>query len=124
MNDDSVLRVYLFNIGAGDHIMLEFPDGSLGIIDFYFQANPLGLSEVPALTYLRHLRDEKKRRSDDKPIVINFLCISHADLDHLTGLDELLEFVETPDNNTHLENLWLFGRTEIENCSNGILDKN
>jgi hypothetical protein len=109
-NIQNGLSVYVFNIGAGDHIMLEFPDKSLGIIDSFYQGNHLNLKEVPALTYLKYLRKNK----DKDPIVIAFICISHADTDHLTGLEALFDFIQQEKNNVVVENLWLFGGMDLD----------
>src|SRR5947209_4288791 len=94
------LKVYLFNVGQGDHILLELPNGKYGIIDFYFEA-AVGLREPPALTYLESVR----RRNPEKPITISFICISHADYDHIKGVDTFLRAVA--ENGIDVENFWL-----------------
>ena len=115
------LNVYVFNIGAGDHLLLEFPDGTLGIIDSFFQTSHLNLKEVPGLTYLKSLVAGKKKANDASPVVISFLCISHADLDHLTGLDMMLDFIEYPKNNITVENLWLFGGIDLDEYTSEVM---
>jgi beta-lactamase superfamily II metal-dependent hydrolase len=109
MIQQNSLKVYLFNVGAGDHIMLEFPDGSLGIIDsFYTHANLL-LQEPPALTYLKYLVAKEKKKTAPEKVVISFLCISHADIDHVKEIDKLFQFIIKESAYVVLENLWLFG---------------
>jgi beta-lactamase superfamily II metal-dependent hydrolase len=112
--NETALKVYVFNIGSGDHIMLEFPDGSLGIIDSFYQSSHLELKEAPALAFLRKRLEDKQLRGDSSPLIINFLCISHADTDHLKGLEGLLSLIREAKKRIRLENLWLFG-SDIEN---------
>lgn len=123
MTKDRSLKVYVFNAGAGDHILLEFPDGSLGIIDCFFQVSDLNLQELPALTYLKHLQQRRKQNNEKGPLPIAFLCLSHADMDHLTGLDTLLDFIQKEENNIELENLWLFGGKDIEEYIRQLIEQ-
>ena len=94
------LKVYLFNVGQGDHILLELPNGEYGIIDFYFEG-AVGLKEPPALTYLENV----KRQNPRKQITVAFICISHPDFDHVKGADTFLHWAR--DNNVTIENFWL-----------------
>jgi len=94
------LKVYLFNVGQGDHVLLEFPNGHYGIIDFYFEGT-LGLKEPPALTYLENV----KRLHPENQIVIAFICISHTDFDHVKGIDTFLKWAE--ENEIRIDNFWL-----------------
>jgi beta-lactamase superfamily II metal-dependent hydrolase len=101
------LTVYLFNVGQGDHILLELPNGEFGIIDFYYEIS-LGWKKPPALTYLDYL----KSRDPSRKIVISFICISHPDRDHLKGIDYFLEWIKR--NEIELKRFWLFAGGDFE----------
>lgn len=94
------LKVYLFNVGQGDHILLELPNGEYGIIDFYYEGQ-VGLKEPPALTYLENVQ----LRNPKKTIVISFICLSHPDFDHVKGVDTFLKWVEEKE--IKVKNFWL-----------------
>lgn len=111
MTRDGQLTVYLFNVGQGDHILLELPNGEYGIIDFYYEGT-LGLREPPSLTYLENLR----RLHPEKPITISFLCISHPDYDHVKGVDSFLDWAEQ--NAVVINNIWLPPGREIGELCN------
>lgn len=85
---ESSLKVFIFNVGAGDNLLLQLPNGEFGLIDFYYDSKQLGLGEPPSLTYLRNYASE----NNQKP-VISFVCISHADSDHMKGVDYFRDWV-------------------------------
>lgn len=131
MNDGS-LKVYMFNVGAGDHIMLEFPDGSLGIIDSFYTFENLKLQEPPALTYLKYRVAKERLKEQPGKVVISFLCLSHADIDHVKEINLLFSFILREHDIVVLENFWLFGgysdtitqyKGEIESIRRRILEK-
>lgn len=103
-----VLKVKLFNVGQGDHILLELPNGEFGIIDSYYDEN-LGWNEMPSLLYLKSLE-----KSD---IIISFLCISHPDYDHTKGLNSFFKWIL--DEKILIRNIWMFSG---ESLSNVIID--
>ncbi len=94
------MRVHLFNVGQGDHILIELPNGEFGIIDFYYES-PMG--EPPALTYLAHLA-----RTRQQPPVISFICVSHPDKDHTLGIDKLLDWASDRKSKIDVKNFWSF----------------
>lgn len=94
------LKVHLFNVGQGDHIMMELPNGEVGIIDFYYE---YPLEEPPTLAYLAHLERTQKQ----KP-VISFIHVSHPDNDHILGVDKFLEWVSNPERKITVKNFWSF----------------
>lgn len=101
------LKVYLFNVGQGEHILLELPNGEYGIIDFYFEGE-FGWKEPPALTYLESV----KRAEPKKTIVISFICLSHPDYDHMKGVDTFLSWVERE--KIKVRHLWLFAGSNFD----------
>jgi beta-lactamase superfamily II metal-dependent hydrolase len=101
------LTVYLFNVGQGDHILIELPNGEFGIIDFYYEKK-LGWLEPPALTYLEHLRSSNPARK----IVIAFICISHPDHDHIKGIEFFLGWVKR--NGIKVRKFWMFAGGDFE----------
>lgn len=102
------LTVYLFNVGQGDHILLQLPNGEYGIIDFHYGS---ALTAPPALGYLQHLRRKLDKRT---PIVISFICLSHPDYDHVKGVKALLDWVKDKRNNVELKKLWMWPSTILE----------
>jgi beta-lactamase superfamily II metal-dependent hydrolase len=98
------LKVYLFNVGQGDHLLLELPDGKFGIIDSYYEAKKNigrdGNSEQPALTHLKHLKER------GAPVVISFICISHPDRDHTKEIQKIFDWITQ--NDIKVESLWLY----------------
>jgi beta-lactamase superfamily II metal-dependent hydrolase len=114
------LKVYLFNVGAGDHILIEFPDSSIGIIDSFFSSDKLYLQEPPAVTYLKYRIAEKKKSNQNEKIQIAFLCLSHADHDHIKGINALFNLLIEEDENIELENLLLFGGIDFDSYKEEI----
>jgi beta-lactamase superfamily II metal-dependent hydrolase len=112
----SSLRVYLFNVGQGDHIMLKFPTGEYGIIDFHFDGNNIGTCP-PVLTYFKKLKDELTPAEFQK-ITIAFFCISHTDKDHVKGIVKTIKWF--CDNGVYIRDIWL-GATRDEQQLYGVL---
>lgn len=106
--DERCLTVYLFNVGQGDHMLLELPNGEYGIIDFFYGS---GLAAPPALGYLEELRRQRGRGKSKTPIVLSFICLSHPDYDHVKGVETLLDWVEDKKNGVQLNNLWMWSGT-------------
>jgi beta-lactamase superfamily II metal-dependent hydrolase len=98
------LKTYLFNVGQGDHLLLELPNGEFGVIDFYYEGPHL--EEPPALTYLKYLKHLGKE------IVISFICVTHPDNDHIKGIGEFLGWIL--DNNIKVRHLWLFAGNDFD----------
>lgn len=70
------LKIKIFNVGHGDCILLEFPNGELGLIDSQI---PRGLKSCPAIELI-----EKKKH-------LKFLCLTHPHSDHFRGMLQILE---------------------------------
>ncbi|MEO1384683.1 MAG: hypothetical protein AAFV78_15780, partial [Bacteroidota bacterium] len=82
------LRIIVFNVGNGDHILVQLPDKRFGIIDCFKGYNSSKhhnprFEELPALTYLKAYRENNPDTS------LAFLHISHPDADHIKGFGEL-----------------------------------
>ncbi len=97
-------RLYMFNVGQGDHFLLKLPDGSYGILDFFYDKR--NQHECPGLTYLKAL---KKNLPKDK-IRVKFIYVSHPDIDHIKGLKSTLEWLNT--NDIPVENFWCFSESD------------
>jgi|GEM_PF-3445261 len=105
------MEVYLFNVGQGDHILLKFPGGQYGIIDFYYDASNK-MPEPPALSYFRDLKRKLPKEEFDQ-IVIAFLCVSHVDLDHVKGISKMVNWLVKE--GVLIEDIWMgAARTEEE----------
>lgn len=106
MASSKPLKVFQFNVGAGDHMLLELPNGEYGIIDFHYSSQ-LNLCKPPAVYYLRHLI----RANKGKKVVIAFLCLSHYDLDHLRGIQSFMKLVSR--HSIEIKRIWLGGEKEM-----------
>ena len=101
------LEIFLFNVGQGDHIMLKFPTGEYGIIDFYYESGKNSeIPEPPCLSYFRELKD-KLSPSEFRKITISFFCISHTDKDHIKGVTETLKKFD--EKGVFIKDIWLGG---------------
>jgi beta-lactamase superfamily II metal-dependent hydrolase len=96
---EKILTVHVFNVGQGDHLLVELPSGKFGLIDFHYDSGINLLNEPPGLTYLR--KEHGKSR-----VILSFICISHPDLDHTTGLSKLFKWIK--DEQIEVERLWLY----------------
>ena len=85
--DTGKFRIYLFNVGQGDHLLIRLPSGAYGIIDFYYSRTE-GFTCPPSLTYFRALQAEMGKAKFKTNIKIAFVCFSHYDMDHIKGLSE------------------------------------
>jgi hypothetical protein len=101
MNKSPEIKLRLFNVGQGDHVLLELPDGSFGIIDFYYSGSK-GWVSPPAQVFLENLR----KQAPEKEIKIAFICISHPDVDHIKGLNIFLKWLER--NRITVERIWRY----------------
>ncbi len=110
------IRLYMFNVGQGDHFLLRFPDGSYGILDFFFDGR-LNQAESPGLSYLKALI---RHKLEEKPI-IKFIYVSHPDLDHISGLNQTLKWIIR--NNIRVDNLWSFSENYTLDSISDILSK-
>lgn len=124
--DEETLKVITFNVGQGDHILLQFPTGRYGIIDCFFDDKRLNQVEPPALTYFKAIYNEllseireANPKVDEKSIVqqaeksfrdtviIDIFCISHADYDHIRGALPLLNWLS--EKSVIINRFWLSG---------------
>lgn len=101
MPPDYPLQVYVFNVGQGDHLLIKLPDGSYGIIDTYYDRKYNPHNEPPGLTYL------KKQKAAGEKIRLRFFHLSHFHKDHLKGLKQWTDWIQT--NNIQLDYLLLPG---------------
>jgi beta-lactamase superfamily II metal-dependent hydrolase len=74
-----MLRLHIFNVGHGDSILIEFPNGSWGVVDCNDDGSPNG---PPSL--LRFLETRGVRE-------LAFVCLTHPHADHFSGLPQILE---------------------------------
>lgn len=110
-NDTGKLKVFVFNVGQGDHLLVQLPTGEYGVIDFHF-----GEYDVPpAWHYFKALISEGEK------IEIAFLCISHFDTDHISGLDALIHNLRCDE--IPIRAIWLSGGTDSQAITNMWLDK-
>jgi beta-lactamase superfamily II metal-dependent hydrolase len=94
------LIVRIFDVGHGDSILIEFPDGKdgkhLGIIDCNSHASSNRIAEsnnqdrsVPKiLSYLTNNLNDKKKELD---YIVDFICLSHYHIDHYNGIGCLIK---------------------------------
>lgn len=83
--------IYCFNVGQGDHTLIKFSEFSYGVIDGFFSKS---LVKLPALKYFEDLLLELGSDTYSSKVVIEFVCITHFDLDHIKGISKLLDHFE------------------------------
>lgn len=88
------LGLHVFDVGHGDSIVLEFPNGKWGVVDTHTKA---GENETPALSFLKE-RNVKE---------LSFVCLTHPHYDHYFGMYGLLNYFTTGDRKTI--QFWDFG---------------
>ncbi len=93
-----VLRVTALDVGQGDATLVDFPDGSLWLIDGGgVVGSPVDPGKVVILPVLRARRRER----------LDVVVLSHPHPDHFTGLVSVIEQVEVGE-------LWDTGQGEAE----------
>jgi beta-lactamase superfamily II metal-dependent hydrolase len=85
-----MLGVHVFNVGHGDSIVLELPDGSWGVVDCKCESPP----KEPSV--LRFLRAKNVQR-------LAFVCLTHPHADHFSGLPQILDYY-----GENVEEIWCF----------------
>ena len=73
------LRIHFIDVGQGDCILLELPDGKVALID---GGDEKESTATKIIRYLNALKIE----------VIDYLIVTHADADHFGGLDRVVEY--------------------------------
>src|SRR3989344_1217708 len=76
---DGLVHVYFLNVGQGDAILIQGPDGTQILID----GGP-GRRVIDELTAVMPITDR----------TIDVVIATHTDADHLTGLVEVLKYYE------------------------------
>ena len=80
---EAPLRLHVFDVGHGDSLLIEFPNGrDFGIIDCHRKS----VKDRPKVA--SYLLDAHRTRG---PIVVKFAALTHPDTDHLRGYGETLE---------------------------------
>jgi len=79
--DEQGLQVHFVNIGQGDGILIELPDGKTMIVD----AGPSG-SASKLLDYIENNIFENTQEK-----VFDYMILTHSDTDHIGAADEVLD---------------------------------
>ncbi len=110
MSEKLPLKVFVFDVGQGDNLLLQLPDGSIGLIDFFHcdKRNPHG--EPPSLTYIKHNAPEN--------IGCAVFHLSHYHLDHVKGIDKWINWLK----NKKTEQVWMPGTQDPSNTIKRLLD--
>ena len=87
---NGTLTIRFFGVGDGDCILIELPDGRLGLIDS--NSRP-GRGESPALEFLR-----------GKPLA--FCVLTHPHADHCGGMLEVLQAAKIPKSEREESTFW------------------
>jgi beta-lactamase superfamily II metal-dependent hydrolase len=86
VSDESLLEVYVIDVGQGDGVLLKTPDGSWHLIDGGVenakQMTKKGAANFVRWKFLEDLREEK--------VALANVVLTHADADHYGGLVDLL----------------------------------
>lgn len=78
LRKEGELRLHFIDVGQGDAILLELPDGKVALID---GGTPTSTSEKAILRHLNALKIK----------TIDYLIVTHSDEDHCGGLKRILE---------------------------------
>lgn len=73
------LRIHFLDVGQGDSTLIELPDGKIVLID---GGNSAKSTEKHVLRYLNALKID----------TIDYLVVTHADVDHCGGLNEVVKY--------------------------------
>jgi beta-lactamase superfamily II metal-dependent hydrolase len=93
------LGIHIFNVGQGDSILVEFPDGVWGVVDCK-NGSPTGMPS--ALEFLL-----------EKGVTnLAFVCLSHPHADHYSGIIPILEHFAD-----NVGKLWMFRLDSIHWCT-------
>jgi len=125
--EDSTLRVYMFNVSQGDHLLIKLPNGEFGIIDFFHSSSGLNQKSPPGIDFLKQVQ----WIFPEKEITLAFIYLSHPDNDHLKGIPHLLDWLDQQKPAIKVRHLWWFGGnnlnkffTQLENLCSKYLAKN
>ena len=76
---DGELRIHFLDVGQGDSTLIELPDGKIMLID---GGNNTRLTKKKVLRYFNALKID----------TIDYLIVSHADVDHCGSLNEVVKY--------------------------------
>ena len=110
------MRVYVFNVGSGDHILVQLPNKKYGIIDFHYQSN-LGQAEVPAQSFLR------KKLEEGEDVHIAFIHLTHPHHDHMKGMESFLNWSQDESVSIEIDDFWWFGGAESSTYEKSIREQ-
>ena len=112
MNASNKIRILQFNVGAGDHLVLELPDGSIGVVDFHYSKEQ-NWGKPPIWYYLNFKKEQCRS--------IFLVNLSHYDTDHIKGLTDFHKLIQTLE--IPIENVWLAGDKEKDSLKQLLLSK-
>lgn len=78
LRDDGLLRLSMVDVQQGDGLILETPEGRVMFIDG-------GDNQL----FARHANARFPDTSEDDPLIVDLMLITHGDADHFDGLNEL-----------------------------------
>lgn len=80
LRDTPLLRLSLIDVQQGDGMVLETPDGEVVLIDG-------GENQL----FARHVAARFRGTSEDRPLEVDAILVTHGDADHFKGLSELVK---------------------------------
>src|SRR5262249_20965723 len=82
-----VLRIHFLDVGQGDAILLEYPNGTYDLVDAggFWNREALDTGEAVLIPYLSHLGVRQ----------LNRVFLTHAHADHMNGMFTLFHYVKT-----------------------------
>ncbi|MBD8664687.1 competence protein [Rhizobium sp. CFBP 8752] len=78
LRSDALLRLSMVDVQQGDGLIIETPSGKVIFIDG-------GDNQL----FARHANARFPKTSDDDPLIVDLILITHGDADHFDGLTEL-----------------------------------
>lgn len=80
-----MIKIYTFDVGHGDNLLLKFNNNDYGLVDFCWYYNETDF--LPSFEFLK----DQFTDSD----TISFCCITHYDKDHYCGANMFLNWLKT-----------------------------
>lgn len=85
MDEDDIMRIWMLYIGQGDAILVQFPTDGTNPIELLVDGGKSGAK------LRQHFRDLYPNATQNSPVTIEHVTLTHHDLDHMQGLTGLMK---------------------------------
>lgn len=98
------IGIHVVGSGFGESVVIEFPDGTAGVIDPFCQDITVDGSNCSEKHPIARFLDR-----DVKPSALRFVSITHPHIDHCLGVSGFLEYYDRA-----IEKLWLYEGFQLD----------